>query len=258
MSDAKITPSQRPALRWPSRVARYLALAASLLLIAMPASASLAQAQPALSSIRGSGLAVYGPLSLHAGLMVLHARHNGTANFVVSLLQPGAATPNPLTADPNALSNNALYSELMIDANGTYDGASALIVPTDGDYYLRVSAANGPYELTPEQPSPATANPVSQQSFSGKGQSVSPIFSLLAGSYTLTLTRQDADCCQRVYLYHIDDLGGGLVTMPDSYANRLIDMSFPGLSSVPVTIAQDGLYMFFLDDVDGNWTVALQ
>jgi hypothetical protein len=257
MSDKPMTSVTGPERRFSVHLARYLALGATLLAIALPASYSLAQAQPA-GSIRGSGLAVYGPVSLHAGLMVLHARHNGTANFVVTLLQPGPQTPNPVAADPDALSNNAVYTEGMINAIGTYNGASALIVPTDGAYYLQVNAANGPYELTPEQPSPTTANVVSQHSFTGKGQAVSPIFTLSAGSYTLGLTGRGDDCCERVSLYYIDDLGGGLVTMADSYAGRLIDMSYPGLSSVRVDIAQDGLYMLFMDDVDGNWTVALQ
>ena len=94
----------------------------------------------------------------------------------------------------------------MIDATGRYDGARTAILKTDDDYYINVSMVSGPFELTFEQPTPNAVQPVHLTDLSGKGQQVTPYFTLAAGSHTITATSKNS--ALRVWLYALDDLGG--------------------------------------------------
>lgn len=207
-----------------------LALLFALLLSVIGSHPAGLQAQAA--TFQGSAAGTPGPVSLHAGLVIVRGRSNGSGNFTASLV----------TQDPGATVSNSYNNRyLMIDAVGSYNGAAAALLQQDGNYYLDVTQASGPYQLTVEQPSPETVQPVNQTSFNGKGQQVSSPFTLPPGSYTVTA--QADSSALRVRLYSIDDLGGAAIVSPSTgyYGDELIDTTIPpGLLSVPVTIDAAG------------------
>jgi hypothetical protein len=220
---------------------------------------SLAQA----NSFQGSTKGTQGPVSLHAGLAIVRARSNGTGNFTVSL-----ATQDPGATVANSYNNRYL----MVDSVGAYNGAAAALLTQDGSYFFDVTQASGPYQLSVEQPSPSTAQPVNQTSFSGKGQQVTSAFTLQPGTYTISA--QNDSSTLRVRLYSIDDLGGGAVVSPDTgyYGDELIDSTIPpGLMSVSITVPSAGVdvngnpipgtYIFYVDPEGtgpGNWKISAQ
>src|SRR5690242_11896907 len=69
-------------------------------------------ASPAAPQLRGGHEGVLGPVHLHAGLLVLHARSNGSENFAVDLLTQDPDNPVSVTRDPTAFRD--FYG--MIDA----------------------------------------------------------------------------------------------------------------------------------------------
>jgi hypothetical protein len=221
-----------------------------------------AQAQDLPGTFRGTGPGTLGPTPLHAGLVIVRARFTGTANFVVSLV----------TQDPGATVQNSFDNRyLLIDALGAYNGAAATLLTQDGSYFVEVSQANGPYQITVEQPTPASVQPVTQTSFTGKGQQVTSPFTLPPGSYTITASADSS--ALRVRLYSIDDWGGQAIVSPDTgyYGDELIDTTIPpGLLSVTVEIPaagilEDGtvipgtflLYMNPEGTGAGNWSIAM-
>ncbi len=151
-------------------LAALMAVAASAIGHAPAVHAQASPTAPApLATFRGSydGFSTplaLGPFHLNAGVTVLRARHNGQANFVVSLRMPDPGV------DPQVYTLNTY---LMVDAIGRFDGGAVQMVPQEGDYYLLLSA-NGAYDLSVEQPSPTTVSPVIQNTFSGRGQQVTP------------------------------------------------------------------------------------
>src|SRR6266540_192940 len=90
---------------------------------------------PVVATFRGSYIGwnppqVLGPVHLRAGLLVLRARHNGTANVavVVVLPEPGKSPEESCCSNYH-----------MINAIGRYDGATADIIAEEGDYYVLLS-----------------------------------------------------------------------------------------------------------------------
>jgi hypothetical protein len=225
-------------------------------------SAMHAQAPRLSQTFQGSAVGTPGPAPLHAGLAIVRGRSNGTGNFVVSLV----------TQDPGATVANSFGNRhLMIDSVGAYNGAAATLLPQDGSYFVEVSQASGPYQLTVEQPTPETVQPVNQTSFSGKGQQVTSPFTLAPGSYMVTATNDSS--ALRVRMYSIDDLGGAAIISPDTgyYGDELMDTTIPpGLISVSVSVNPagfkpdgtpiNGTFMFYVDAEGtgpGNWTVSV-
>jgi hypothetical protein len=215
------------------------------------------------ASFQGSQKGTQGPVSLHAGLVILRGRSNGTGNFTVSLA----------TQDPGATVQNSFNNRyLLIDAIGAYNGAAATLLRQDGSYFLDIGQASGAYQLTMEQPSPSSVQPVAQTSFSGQKQQVTQFFSLAPGNYTVTAT-SDSNAL-RVRMYSIDDLGGAAVVSPSTgyYGDELIDATIPpGLMSVPITVQSlgtnpdgtpiNGIFVFYVDPGlgnAGNWTLSVQ
>ena len=249
--------------RFLHRSGRFAALALTLSALAFAGPAARhARAQQSGPGFRGSAPStVYGPVNLHAGLVVLHGRHNGTANFSAELITQDPDNPVSVAQAPDSAWKD-LYP--LFNIIGRFDGSAAVIVKTDGEYYLHVGFASGPYELTLTQPSPAGAAPVDQRSFSGKDQQVTPAFRLAAGTITLTATSDNSTF--RLWLYYLDDLGGGTVTTPDSvYDGRIIDTSFNAVHSDTTTVSVDipanGVYLIYADpdgSGSGTWSVTIQ
>ncbi len=249
---------------------KLLALALRLSIVVLGAAAlpafgqhsSIVHAQSVPVTFRGSSTGPQGPVALHAGLAILRGRSNGAGNFTAYLV----------TQDPGAtVSNSYSNRSLMIDAVGAYNGAAATLLAQDGSYFIDVQQASGPFELTVEQPTPETVQPVSQTSFSGKGQQVTSAFVLPPGSYTVTATNDST--ALRVRLYALDDLGGSAVTSPSTgyYGDELMDTTIPpGYLSVPITVSAAGtnadgtpipgtfiLYMYPSGSGAGDWTVSI-
>ncbi|HEX5166145.1 MAG TPA: hypothetical protein VFV93_12165 [Thermomicrobiales bacterium] len=200
---------------------------------------------PTLATFRGSynGWStpkVEGPVRLHAGLVVVRARHGGNANFGLTLV----------TADPGKAPEDSYENRyLMINAIGRYDGAAAELLTEDGDYYLLIGAG-GAYEFTIEQPMPSNVTPVDKRAFDGAGQQVTSVFALDAGTYSINGT-SNGDGNFRVWMYEVDDLGGGAVE--GNVFGRMFDVtSGPANESATVTLRRKGLYLFYVE----AWKIA--
>jgi hypothetical protein len=221
------------------------------------------RAQGSTNTFQGTGKGTPGPVTLHAGLAIVRARSNGTSNFTVSLV----------TQDPGATVSSSYNNRyLMIDSVGAYNGAAGTLLKQDGSYYFDVTQASGPFQLTVEQPTPETVQPVNQAGFSGKGQQVTSYFTLAPGSYTVTATNDSTTL--KVRMYALDDLGGSAVVSPSTgfYGDELMDSTIPpGSLSVPITVNAlgtnpdgtpiPGVFVFYMDPEGtgpGNWTVSVQ
>ena len=201
-------------------------------------------AQTCSNTIRDSKQGIVGCVQLHAGLVIAHVKSNGTQTFDVDLRTQDPAG-KPLSQDPSAY--KTYYQLYSVD--GRVDGSAAVMLKTDDTYYLGVNAASGPYEFSFEQPAPLTVNPVNQTTFTGKAQQVTPVFRLPAGPMTVTV--QSDSFSLRLWLYQIDDLGGGAVppaAQPDASKGTLVDVTggAPSRGSVGVVIPSDGLYLFYV------------
>lgn len=174
---------------------------------------------------------VLGPVSLSAGLVVVHARHGGNANFSVSLV----------TADPGKAPEDSYDNRyLLINSIGRYNGAAAELLRKSGEYYLLVGAA-GRYDFRVEQPTSDNVTPVTTRQFSGEHQQVTPVFRLEAGTHTLS-AGSDGTGNLHVWLYLVDDLGGAAIN--GDYAGRLIAVtSGPAEEAVTFTTRRPGLYL---------------
>ncbi len=241
---------------------RMLVAAVALILLALARPAAPhAHAQQTGPTLRGSTQGVYGPVFLHAGLVVVRAKSNGTENFGADLINQDPTNPTSITQDPYAFQD---YYPLFNDI-GRFDGAATAILMRDDNYYVSVGGAGGPFEFTFEQPTPATAAVAGQGPFSGQtGEHVTPYFRLTAGNHTVTALPGDADTALVVKLYYIDDLGGGAIVSDQTgyYGDQLINTGFPPFyTSVTVTIPADGLYLLSVNSGgggSGRWTVSVQ
>lgn len=241
---------------------RFLGALACLVVLSL--SYAPVHAQTVNLSLRGSSSTVLGPISLHAGLAIVHAQSNGAQNFAADLISQDPSKAVSVLQDPQN-GFKAYYS--LMNLVGSYDGSVAVMLPADDAYYIWVTLASGPYQFSVDQPMPETVTPVTQTSFSGKSLQVTPVFNLAAGTYTVSA--QSSSTSLRVWLYSIDDLGGAAVTSPTSvYSpdNRLIDAETgspaPGsAASVSVTVPQSGPYLMYVDAEGAgpaNWSVSVQ
>jgi hypothetical protein len=242
------------------RIALVAALLFTTVVLAGGRSARAAEPQQ-IGTIRGSTTGVYGPVALSAGLVVVRARSNGAANFAADLINQDPNNPTPVTRDPTA--SKDFYA--LFDDIGRFDGAATANLKQDDAYYMHVSLASGPFEFTFEQPTPESVTSVTQSSFTGgKGEHVTPYFTLFAGTFTVSAQPADANTALRVKLYYVDDLGGGAIVSDQTgyYGDELIDTTIPpSYTSVSVTIPADGVYLIYVSSGgsgSGNWTVSVQ
>jgi hypothetical protein len=230
-----------------------IALALGATLVTSTSDPQPAAAQtPAVATFRGSFNGwnppqVLGPVHLRAGLLVLHARHGGTANVavVVVLPEPGKSPEDSCCSNYH-----------MINAIGRYDGATAEILAEEGDYYLLLSAS-GAYELILEQPLPGTVTPVAQRMFTGQYQQVTPVIELPAGPVRISAT-SPGDGGFALWMYRLDDLGGAAVA--NTYDGRLIDVYGSYDDTITVDLPRAGLYFFRVSAApeDARWTVRIE
>ena len=233
-----------------------LSVATAPRLLRVGTSAAHAQAIPGAPSFTGAaGTTIVGPVTLNAGLTVLRAQHNGTANFGATLLLPAPGETAQQSYDLGDFSDFSSPFNLV----GALKSAGVVLTATPGDYYLLVSAT-GAWQLSVEQPLPETVSPVTMTSFSGKGQDISPYFVVPSGLSTISV--QTASDSLYGWLYHLDDLGGEPVQAGiDVYDGRIFDFTFPGNApSVPITLPDSGPYLIAVANTLTNsdaWTITL-
>ena len=215
-----------------------------------------AQAIPGAPSFAGAaGKSIVGPVSLNAGLTVLRAQHNGTANFGVTVILPAAGATAQQSYDHGDFSDFAVPFNLV----GAVKSAGVVLTTTPGDHYLVVSAT-GAWQISVEQPLPETVTPIQQTAFSGKGQDISPYFMVPDGISTISV--QTASQLLYGWLYHLDDLGGEPVIAGIAFADgRIFDFTFPGnMTSAPITLPDSGPYLIAVANTLTNadaWTITL-
>jgi hypothetical protein len=236
-----------------------LPLLAAIALFLLAAPGAKVRAQACSNTIRDSKQGIVGCVQLHAGLVIAHVKSNGAQTFDVDIRTQDPAG-KPLSQDPNAYKD---YYQLY-SVDGRVDGSAAVMLKSDDTYYLAINRASGPYEFTFEQPTPNSVSPVNQTSFTGKAQQVTPFFRLPAGPVTINVTSDSFSL--RLWLYQIDDLGGGAVppaAQPDASKGTLLDVTggAPSQGNVGVVIPADGLYFFYVypGGVGSTaWSVAIQ
>ncbi len=230
------------------RLMMLLGLAAGIAVAGVGAPTTHAQDAP--NTFRGgAGKAFHGPVELRAGLLILRARHSGTGNFTVSLELP---------KDGVAPDQGWETHDLMINSIGQYNGASAIGVRQDGSYLIAVEQASGAYQITIEQPTDGPAETANQRDFDGKGQQVTPIFYLPAGTITVTLTHEGSTPTSfQNFNIALFDMYGGAVQ--GDYAGRFLSVIGPYSGSVTLDIVIEGFYLFAVDhdgsNTDGRWTI---
>ncbi len=238
-------------------------LAASTPLLRTPR-AVRAQAIPGAPSFRGTaGVSIVGPVSLNAAVTVLRAQHNGNGNFVVQLFVPA---PGETPQQSVALAD---YNDffLAFDLIGAVKPAAGLVTTIPGDHYLQVTAS-GAWQISVEQPLPATLPPVLKTSFSGRGTDVSSYFVLPPVISTIGV--DTASSSLRAWLYHIDDLGGEAIQAGlNGYDGRIFDFTFPDYQTsypvlLPVPLDENGRpqnsgpYVLAVNNVgnEEQWTIS--
>jgi hypothetical protein len=199
-------------------------------------------------SYNGSERLVLGPFDLRAGVTIVRARHGGTDVFAVDLISP---TPGHHPRDADFQDYHALITSI-----GRFDGAATAISALDAPYYLLVGAG-GAYELRVEQPLSRTVTPVGVHEFTGVHQQVTPVIAFPAGPTRVTAACNGEFRCY-VWLYLIDDLGGGLVS--SGYIGTLIaGDSGPNEETATVDLPVDGLYFFqvYAAPENARWTLSV-
>lgn len=233
-----------------------LGLVAAARLLSLSATRAQAQAIPGAPSFKGAAgeNIIVGPIPLSAGVTVLRAQHNGVGNFTANLFVPqaglDAATANTLAEFDESF--------LVFDLIGAVKSNGVAVVAEPGNHFLAVTAS-GAWQISVEQPLPANIKPVQQTTFTGKGEDVSPYFTLPVTISSITL--QTTSTSLRAWLYHIDDLGGEPVHAGlDIYDGRIFDQTFPGsLTSYPIALPDSGPYLLAVTADVGNqdaWTIS--
>jgi hypothetical protein len=154
-------------------------------------------------------------------------KHNGGSNFAIFLLD-----------------DTGRKIELLVNEIGGFDGAKAVGVSKAGTYLLDISA-DGDWSVSVDQPIVSTA-PKAPQKFTGKGQQVSPMFSLSSGLAIFRMTH-DGRANFAIFLY---DASGRRLDL-------LVNEIGPFDGSKAVRIGNAGIYILDIT-ADGNWTVNIE
>lgn len=193
--------SRRRFLAWTGGAVGGLVLAQPRFILG--SRAVQAQAIPGAPSFRGAaGQSVVGPVSLNAGIAVLRAQHNGTGNFGITTF-----VPNDGYSPQDAINQAQVAdSSLVYDVIGAYKGGSVVQTTLNADHYISVNAS-GAWQISLEQPLPENVAATQGTNFSGKGQDITPYFTLPDGVTQITMDAPSTSALTGS-LFHLDDLGG--------------------------------------------------
>jgi hypothetical protein len=177
-------------------------------------------------SLSGVGQQASHKFQLQQGLAIFKLTHNGSANFIVQLLD-----------------SNGKTIDYVVNEIGSFDGSKAEGIQNAGTYILDIQA-DGNWTVTIQQPRPTTAP--STTSFRGKGQVATQLFRMRSGLKTIKMTHDGT----ANFIVQILDNNGNAV---DYIVNEI--GKFNG--SKAEGIQNDGIYLFDIQ-ADGNWTISIQ
>ena len=202
-----------------------------------------ARATPATFTGTANGVDRSHTIDLQEGLVVVHARHSGRGNFILSLVLP---TP---WEDIDRRYEDEVS---LINRIGEYNGGAAGRVTVAGTYILDLRAS-GSYEITIEQPPLSELAAPEQLEFSGTGQQVTPVIELPAGLRRITFTHDGAAPRRlgQVWLY---DMAGNTVS-GDLYG-RLFNEQGPFEGTVELEVILEGPHLFHVS-ASGSWTLRI-
>jgi hypothetical protein len=193
------------------------------------------------------------PFGLESGLAIVEMTHQGVGDFAVTLLSATqgetAATPEPIefTEDQYGGSQTEVASTL-IDTSGPGTFSQATHIPVGGKHLLEVKA-DGPWEIKVEQPHPSSAPRTT--TFSGEGNTATPLFELTGGVKTITMTNFGAD-----FSFSVLDTDGNVASNPKLDEGS----SEAGTGPVSVWITGDysegGIYLLNVKS-EGLWTIEI-
>lgn len=179
--------------------------------------------QSAITSFEGSGSEVLEDVSLDSGLTIVEATHDGTSNFIVTLV-PSEGT-----------------NTIAINAIGAYDGATAALVK-QGTYMVDV-AADGKWSLTIRQPRPSSGDAL-PQSVEGEGSTVRGPFAF-DGTHTATGSHDG----RSNFIVQVYPLQG---TFPTIVFNKI-----GSVDGAETTFTHDGIG-FVGVQADGSWSLRME
>lgn len=166
--------------------------------------------------------------TLTQGLVIFHMTHDGGSNFAVVLLD-----------------DKGEWVELLVNEIGRFDGAKAVGIGRTGTYLLDIQA-DGNWTILIEQPSATSTAPAAPQTFTGRGQQVSPMFKLASG---LTIFHMAHDGGSNFAVVLLDNKGNWVELLVNEIG------SFDGAKAVGIRRA--GVYLLDIT-ADGNWTVTIE
>ncbi|MDP9438846.1 MAG: DUF3887 domain-containing protein [Actinomycetota bacterium] len=184
-------------------------------------------AVPAPFDLTGVGASATEPFELESGLTIIKMSHQGSANFIVDLLDQAGTSVAPMG---------------VANVIGPFEGSQAVQIPAAGQHLLNVQA-DGAWGFTIEQPrvsdAPAT------RSFSGNSKTATDLFALSGGLHRIQLTHQgDAN-----FIVDLLDENGASV-VPMGITNEI----GPFDGSQAVTVPDDGVYLFQVE-ANGPWSI---
>ncbi len=188
--------------------------------------------EPEPIELPGAGVAATQPFQLESGLTIVRMTHQGSANFIVDLLDENGARVAPMG---------------IANVIGPIEGSQAVQVPRAGQHLLNVQA-DGPWSFRIEQPRPTDADVLPTTSFSGNAKTATELFWLSGGLHTVQLTHQgDAN-------FIVDLLDeNGVSVVPMGVVNEI----GPFQGSQAVTIPDGGIYLFQVE-ANGPWTIEIE
>jgi hypothetical protein len=170
---------------------------------------------------------------LESGLAVCKMTHQGQYNIIVTLL---------LLEDLDKQGRRVAYG--LADEFGNTSVSNAVSIAPTGRYILEVEA-DGPWEVTIEQPRPSSAP--QKTSFSGSDNDVTPLFERSSGLKRVSMTHEGYG---HFFVELLDKEGRDVAwALGDEYG--------PAKISSTVTIPQDDIYLFMVE-ADGPWTIDVE
>jgi len=181
---------------------------------------------PAGHTLSGQGQQATQTFQLVGGLAVFRMTHSGGSNFIVWLMN-----------------DRGEEVELLANEIGSFSGAVAVGVEA-GNYLLDITA-DGPWTVRIEEPRPVSAPPP-PQTFTGRGQDISPFFGLSAGLARFTMTHDGASN----FIVWLLDANGEPV---DLLVNEI--GPFNGSKAAGIDVGR--IYLLNIT-ADGNWVINVE
>lgn len=154
--------------------------------------------------------------------------HDGGSNFAIVLMN-----------------DQGEQIELLVNEIGGFNGAKAVGIEQAGTYILDITA-DGNWTVLIEQPMAPPSAPAPPQTFTGRGQQVSPMFILDSG---LAIFRMTHDGNSNFAILLLDDKGDWIELLVNEIG------AFDG--SKGVGIDRSGAYILDIT-ADGNWTISIE